>query len=180
MIQEMFLRPRDRHCRCRGSSGCSACSTWPAAYLVVDWTNRAAQHLHDLLRAGHVLYASVPDDGRMGLNRAVRCRLCRHLQHVWRGFADHPGVLEDTFGTMHVGASTGACWTAWSVAGVLGPALVTIHPRLRAEPGGRDDGCLSSLTMYLMAGFSRRLHRQLADEPDRSTAITIVANRRTA
>ena len=41
------------------------------------------------------------------------------------GFATIPAYLADLFGTMHVGAIHGRLLTAWSVAGVLGPLLMT-------------------------------------------------------
>ena len=41
------------------------------------------------------------------------------------GFATIPAYLADLFGTLHVGAIHGRLLTAWSVAGVLGPLLVT-------------------------------------------------------
>lgn len=41
------------------------------------------------------------------------------------GFATIPAYLADLFGTLHVGAIHGRLLTAWSVAGVLGPLLIT-------------------------------------------------------
>lgn len=50
------------------------------------------------------------------------------------GFATIPAYLADLFGTLQVGAIHGRLLTAWSVAGVLGPLLVT-HLRERAVMG---------------------------------------------
>ena len=41
------------------------------------------------------------------------------------GFATIPAYLADVFGTLHVGAIHGRLLTAWSTAGVLGPAAIT-------------------------------------------------------
>ena len=41
------------------------------------------------------------------------------------GFATIPAYLSDKFGTMHVGAIHGRLLTAWSVAGIIGPFVVT-------------------------------------------------------
>ncbi|MCY3940248.1 MAG: OFA family MFS transporter [Gammaproteobacteria bacterium] len=41
------------------------------------------------------------------------------------GFATLPAYLADVFGTRHVGAIHGRLLTAWSVAGALGPLLIT-------------------------------------------------------
>ena len=41
------------------------------------------------------------------------------------GFATIPAYLSDFFGTIHVGAIHGRLLTAWSVAGIIGPFVVT-------------------------------------------------------
>ncbi len=41
------------------------------------------------------------------------------------GFATIPAYLADIFGTLHVGGIHGRLLTAWSVAGILGPVLLT-------------------------------------------------------
>ncbi|MBU2937761.1 MULTISPECIES: OFA family MFS transporter [Pacificibacter] len=41
------------------------------------------------------------------------------------GFASIPAYLADMFGTMHVGGIHGRLLTAWSLAGVLGPLVIT-------------------------------------------------------
>ena len=41
------------------------------------------------------------------------------------GFATIPAYLSDVFGTLHVGAIHGRLLTAWSIAGVLGPFVLT-------------------------------------------------------
>jgi MFS family permease len=41
------------------------------------------------------------------------------------GFATIPAFLADLFGTIHVGAIHGALLTAWSVAAIVGPVIIT-------------------------------------------------------
>jgi hypothetical protein len=41
------------------------------------------------------------------------------------GFATIPAYLKDIFGLYNVGAIHGRLLTAWSTAGILGPALIT-------------------------------------------------------
>ncbi|MBB5730364.1 OFA family MFS transporter [Sphingomonas prati] len=51
------------------------------------------------------------------------------------GFATVPAYLADTFGTRFVGAIHGRLLTAWSVAGVLGPLIVTTMRDARVAEG---------------------------------------------
>jgi len=49
------------------------------------------------------------------------------------GFATIPAFLSDLFGTRNVGAIHGALLTAWSVAAVIGPVIITeLSARARA------------------------------------------------
>ena len=41
------------------------------------------------------------------------------------GFATIPAYLADIFGTQHVGAIHGRLLTAWSLAGIVGPMLIS-------------------------------------------------------
>jgi hypothetical protein len=50
------------------------------------------------------------------------------------GFATVPAYLRDLFGTYQVGAIHGRLLTAWSVAGVAGPLIVTASSTPRASP----------------------------------------------
>ena len=74
---------------------------------------------------GILLYFSVPSLGRSGSLPLFVAAFVIILSMYGGGFATIPAYLRDMFGTMHVGAIHGRLLTAWSVAGVLGPTLVT-------------------------------------------------------
>ncbi|MDB6173156.1 MAG: nitrate/nitrite transporter [Chthoniobacteraceae bacterium] len=68
------------------------------------------------------------------------------------GFATIPAYLKDMFGTMQVGAIHGRLITAWSMAAVLGPQLVTYiaeYQKARHVPAAQS----YNFTMYLMVGL---------------------------
>jgi MFS family permease len=68
------------------------------------------------------------------------------------GFATIPAYLRDLFGTMQVGAIHGRLITAWSMAAVLGPQLVT-YIFAYQKSNGVPAAEAYNWTMYLMAGF---------------------------
>jgi MFS family permease len=68
------------------------------------------------------------------------------------GFATTPAYLRDIFGTMQVGAIHGRVITAWSMAAVLGPQLVTNLSAYQKAHGIPKEQAYNS-TMYLMAGI---------------------------
>ena len=68
------------------------------------------------------------------------------------GFATTPAYLRDLFGTMQVGAIHGRVITAWSMAAVLGPQLVTNLSAYQKAHGVPKDQAYNS-TMLLMAGI---------------------------
>lgn len=67
------------------------------------------------------------------------------------GFATMPAYIRDLFGTMHVSAILGRVLTAWALAGIVGPELITqLAVRQKAAGVARNEAY--DLTMYLMAG----------------------------
>ena len=68
------------------------------------------------------------------------------------GFATIPAYLRDLFGTRQVGAIHGRLLTAWSTAGVLGPALVSYIGQYQTAHGV-PKAQQYDLTMYIMAGL---------------------------
>jgi len=89
------------------------------------------------------------------------------------GFATIPAYLKDMFGTFQVGAIHGRLLTAWSAAGVAGPAIVTLITERQREAGleGADAYRLSLLVMvgllvvafvsnFLMRPVSEKHHYQ--------------------
>ncbi|MCA1226634.1 OFA family MFS transporter [Saccharopolyspora sp. 6M] len=67
------------------------------------------------------------------------------------GFATIPAYLKDLFGTFEVGAIHGRLLTAWSVAGVLGPAIVDALAD-SGEAAGKSGADLYTVSFYLMTG----------------------------
>jgi hypothetical protein len=68
------------------------------------------------------------------------------------GFATVPAYLRDLFGTLQVGAIHGRLLTAWSAAGIAGPALVN-YIRDYQTGHGVAVGQAYNTTMYIMAGL---------------------------
>jgi MFS family permease len=99
---------------------------------------------------GTVLYALVPHTQRMHSVVLFVIVTAIILSMYGGGFATVPAYLKDLFGVMQVGAIHGRLLTAWSAAGVAGPALVNYirdYQVAHGVAGGRQ----YDLTMYLMA-----------------------------
>ena len=101
---------------------------------------------------GAALYAAVPATGRAGSVVLFVAAYAVIMTMYGGGFATIPAYLRDMFGVMHVGAIHGRLLTAWSLAGVAGPALVNY---LREWQIGRGVAKADaySVTMDLMAGL---------------------------
>ncbi len=81
---------------------------------------------------GAILYMSIPfAANQVSVNPAVAWLIMFYAATMLiftmygGGFATIPAYLSDFFGTMHVGAIHGRLLTAWSVAGIIGPFVVT-------------------------------------------------------
>lgn len=84
---------------------------------------------------GAVLYGLVAPaltGGELGLFILVFC-ICASM--YGGGFGTVPAYLADIFGTRHVGAIHGRLLTAWSLAGVLGPFIVSTMRDARLAAG---------------------------------------------
>jgi hypothetical protein len=68
------------------------------------------------------------------------------------GFATVPADLADMFGTQMVGAIHGRLLTAWSVAGVVGPLLITSFRDAQLAAGVPRNQVYDT-TMYVLAGL---------------------------
>jgi hypothetical protein len=66
------------------------------------------------------------------------------------GFATIPAYLADLFGTQMVGAIHGRLITSWSVAGVVGPALIAGLRQFQIDHGVAH-ALVYDITLYLMA-----------------------------
>jgi MFS family permease len=100
---------------------------------------------------GMILYALLPTWGHLGLATLFIASVCIILTMYGGGFATVPAYLADIFGTQMVGAIHGRLITAWSVAGVVGPALIA-GLRDAQLAHGVPKNLVYDSTLYLMAG----------------------------
>jgi MFS family permease len=126
LIQEMF----------KGSVSASAASGFVGLLSIFNLFGRFVwSSLSDLMGRkitysiyfglGLILYATIPTLGHsqnLGLFILVCCLV---ISMYGGGFSAIPAYLKDLFGLYNVGAIHGRLLTAWSTAGILGPALIT-------------------------------------------------------
>jgi len=102
--------------------------------------------------AGFCLYAFIPSTGQAGSVVLFIAAYALIMSMYGGGFATIPAYLRDVFGTHQVGAIHGRLLVAWSVAGLIGPALVNYLRRAQLDRGvPRADAY--SITLYVMAGL---------------------------
>ncbi|HEV2287046.1 MAG TPA: OFA family MFS transporter [Steroidobacteraceae bacterium] len=101
---------------------------------------------------GMVLYALLPTWGHLGLASLFVASVCIILTMYGGGFSTVPAYLADIFGTQMVGAIHGRLITAWSVAGIVGPALIA---KLREAQlaAGIPKNLVYDRTLYIMVGL---------------------------
>jgi MFS family permease len=116
-----------------------------------DYIGRRATYMV-FFALGIILYSTVPTIGRAGSLPLFVAAFVIILSMYGGGFATIPAYLRDVFGTMHVGAIHGRLLTAWSVAGVLGPVLLT-NLRDDAIKSGVPKAQAYSVTMYVMCAL---------------------------
>ena len=97
-----------------------------------------------------ILYALLPTWGHMGLASLFVASVCIILTMYGGGFATVPAYLSDIFGTQMVGAIHGRLITAWSVAGVVGPALIAKLREVQLGEGVPKN-LVYDRTLYIMA-----------------------------
>jgi MFS family permease len=102
--------------------------------------------------AGTVLYALLPTWGHLGLASLFVASVCIILTMYGGGFATVPAYLADLFGTQMVGAIHGRLITAWSVAGVAGPAIIA-HLRESQLAAGVAKSLVYDRTLHIMAAL---------------------------
>lgn len=101
---------------------------------------------------GPLLYIAIPASGRIQ-SVALFVLCCFLILTMYGGgFATIPAYLRDLFGTRQVGAIHGRLLTAWSTAGVLGPALVSYIGQYQTQHGV-PKAHQYDLTLYIMAGL---------------------------
>ena len=101
---------------------------------------------------GAALYASAPWAAGIGSKSLFVLFFCIILSMYGGGFATIPAYLADIFGTQFVGAIHGRLLTAWSTAGVVGPALVG-YIRQAQINAGVTGAEIYSRTIYILASF---------------------------
>ena len=99
---------------------------------------------------GIVLYGLLPTWGHLGLPIMFVLSICIILSMYGGGFSTVPAYLADIFGTEMVGAIHGRLITAWSVAGVAGPALIAGIRQFQIDHGVPHNH-VYDVTLYLMA-----------------------------
>lgn len=101
---------------------------------------------------GPLLYIAIPASGR-ARSVALFVLCCFLILTMYGGgFATIPAYLRDLFGTRQVGAIHGRLLTAWSTAGVLGPALVSYIGKYQTDHGV-PKAHQYDLTLYIMAAL---------------------------
>ena len=110
---------------------------------------------------GTALYASAPSAGHAGSVALFVAALCIILSMYGGGFATVPAYLADMFGTQFVGAIHGRLLTAWSIAGIFGPAIVNYLREYQLAQGVAKaqvyDTTMLILAALLVAGFACNL-----------------------
>jgi MFS family permease len=101
---------------------------------------------------GVALYTSVPWTANMGKLSLFVAFCCVILTMYGGGFSTIPAYLSDLFGTRMVGAIHGRLLTAWSVAGVIGPLLISYIRDYQIEHGVKG-AQIYNVTMYILAGL---------------------------
>jgi MFS family permease len=99
---------------------------------------------------GIVLYCLLPTWGHLGLAGVFVLSICVILSMYGGGFATIPAYLADIFGTQMVGAIHGRLITAWSVAGIVGPALIAGIRQWQLNHGVPHN-LVYDRTLYIMA-----------------------------
>jgi hypothetical protein len=103
------------------------------------------------LGAGMLLYALVPSLGRAGNLVLFVGTFCVILSMYGGGFATIPAYLRDMFGSIQIGAIHGRLLTAWSVAGIAGPTIVTYIRDYQLGHGVAKADAYSA-AIYIMVG----------------------------
>jgi MFS family permease len=101
---------------------------------------------------GAIAYSSIPGAGRAGSVALFAGIFCLILTMYGGGFATIPAYLADKFGTAYVGAIHGRLLTAWSIAGLVGPAIVSYIRQWQLARGAAPVEAYS-VTMYVLASL---------------------------
>jgi MFS family permease len=114
-----------------------------------DWLGRKSTY-YTFFLLGIVLYCLLPTWGHLGLPALFVVSICIILTMYGGGFSTVPAYLADIFGTQMVGAIHGRLITAWSVAGIVGPALIASVRQFQIDHGV-PHALVYDRTLYIMA-----------------------------
>ena len=101
---------------------------------------------------GGLMYASMPASAGVGSKLLFVAAACVILSMYGGGFATVPAYLADLFGTQMVGAIHGRLLTAWAVAGIFGPIVVTYMREYQLGLGIPREQVYNQ-TMYILVGM---------------------------
>ncbi|MDE2516351.1 MAG: OFA family MFS transporter [Rhodospirillales bacterium] len=101
---------------------------------------------------GIALYCLLPTWGHLGLPSLFLISVCIILSMYGGGFSTVPAYLADIFGSQMVGAIHGRLITAWSVAGIIGPALIASLRQIEIAQGVAH-ARIYDVTLYIMAAL---------------------------
>jgi MFS family permease len=101
---------------------------------------------------GILLYCLVPTLGRLGNIAFFVAAFAVIFTMYGGGFATIPAYLRDIFGVLQVGAIHGRLLTAWSVAAIVGPTLLTYLRQYQVAHGVAKTEAYT-VTMYIMASL---------------------------
>jgi len=101
---------------------------------------------------GTILYCLVPTLGKSGSLPLFVLAFAVIFTMYGGGFSTIPAYLRDLFGVHQVGAIHGRLLTAWSVAAVAGPSLITYLRAYQLSHGVAKTDAYGK-TMYIMAGL---------------------------
>jgi MFS family permease len=101
---------------------------------------------------GIALYSLVPWTANTGQRALFVAFCCVILTMYGGGFATIPAYLSDLFGTRMVGAIHGRLLTAWSMAGVIGPLLISNIREYQIAHGVKGPE-IYNVTMYILAAL---------------------------
>jgi MFS family permease len=116
-----------------------------------DFTGRKAIYVVYFL-LGCTLYCLIPFSQKINSVALFVALTCVIISMYGAGFATIPAYLRDLFGTYQVGAIHGRIITAWSMAAVLGPQLVTNLSAYQQKHGVPKAEAYNT-TVYIMAGI---------------------------
>jgi MFS family permease len=153
MIQEMF-QPRVGAAAAAGFVGLISLFNLLGRFFWASLSDKIGRRntytVYFVLGMG--LYCLVPVLGRSGQLALFVAAVVVIFTMYGGGFSTIPAYLRDLFGVPQVGAIHGRLLTAWSVAAVVGPVLVTYLRDDRVQRGVPKAEAYTT-TMYIMAGL---------------------------